>query len=102
MPVNDEVRQNNGQFQYVFFGIGDLRSVDNCLEITLSDIIITDITFTLEALAWIIMSVKIKSVKFMSVNDKVRKILVNFSADFSGASVILDWSIIVSKWLHMT
>ena len=35
---------------------------------TLSDIIITDITCTLEAWA----SVKIKSVKFMSVNDKVR------------------------------
>ena len=32
------------------------------------------------------MSVKIKSVKLMSVNNKVRKILVNFSADFSGIS----------------
>ena len=43
------------------------------------------------------MSVKIKSVKLMSVNNKVRIILVNFSADFSGISggnesktVILD------------
>ena len=32
------------------------------------------------------MSVKIKSVKLMSVNNRVRKILVNFSADFSGIS----------------
>ena len=32
------------------------------------------------------MSVKIKSVKLMSVNNKVRKILVNFSAIFSGIS----------------
>ena len=32
------------------------------------------------------MSVKIKSVKLMSVNNKVRKILVDFSKDFSGIS----------------
>ena len=40
---------------------------------TLSDIIITDNTFTLENLALIIMSVKITSVKLMSVNNKVQK-----------------------------
>ena len=32
------------------------------------------------------MSVKIKSVKLMSVNNKVREKLVNFSKDFSGIS----------------
>ena len=32
------------------------------------------------------MSVKIKSVNLMSVNDKAGKILVNFSTDFSGIS----------------
>ena len=32
------------------------------------------------------MSVKIKSVKLMSVNNKVRKILINFNADFSDIS----------------
>ena len=49
---------------------------------TLSDIIITDITCTLEAWA----SVKIKSVKLMSVNDKVRNNIGQFQCGFSGIS----------------
>ena len=44
------------------------------------------------------MSVKIKSVKLMSVNNKVRKILFNFSAEFSDISD-LRW---VNNCLKMT
>ena len=51
---------------------------------TLSDIIITDITCTLEASAWIIMSVKITSVKIMSVNNKVRNNIGPFQYGLSG------------------
>ena len=48
------------------------------------------------------MSERIKSVKLMSVNIiKSGKISVNLSTDFL-ASVVLDWSTIVSKWLYMT
>ena len=56
---------------------------------TLSDIIITGITCTLEALARIIMSVKTKSVKLMSVNNKVRiniDRMIDFNANFSDIS----------------
>ena len=44
------------------------------------------------------MSVKIKSVKLMSVNNKVRKILVNFNADFSDISDLR----LVNNCLKMT